>query len=138
MVFFDASAPYRAKVNAFNQQSFYGANQATIQLKEQERTIVPSQGGLNTTANETSHWEKENPHSSVIGDQAFMQSTSLWNTKFLEKEVNTIQYKQPPSSGYNRNHWVEHLEEIERNRVPNVIPSFNGNGNMVLIPDKNY
>lgn len=136
MVFFDASAPYRAKVSAFNQQSFYGANRATIQQKEQDRTETRSAGGLNTTALTQKDIDRENPHTSVIGQQAFLQSTSLWNTKFQEKEVNMIQYKQAPSYGFNRNYWVGHLLEIDKNRAT-FVPSFAGNGNMVLIPDVN-
>jgi hypothetical protein len=136
MVFFDASAPYRAKVSAFNQQSFYGANLATIQQKEQDRTETRSKGGLNTTALTQEDIDRENPHTSVIGQQAFLQSTSLWNTKFQETDVNKLQYIQAPQLGYVKNHWVEHLEEIDRNRVA-FVPSFAGNGNLVLIPDKN-
>jgi hypothetical protein len=137
MGFIDISKPYIAKVNAFNANSFYGAEQAKIQQKVQDRTETRSAGGLNDTAQETSYWEKENPHRSVLGDQAFLNNYGLWNTKFKEKEVNQIQYKQPPSVGYNRNYWVEHLEEIERNRVSNVKPSFNGNGEMTLEVDRN-
>ncbi len=136
-MFIDIGKEYRAKVNTFNAGSFYGAQQAKIQQLQQERTETRSAGGLNDTSQESSYWEKENPHRSVLGDQSYLAGTSLWNTKFKEKEVNTIQYKQPPSSGFNANRWTEHLEEIERNRVPNVVPAFNGNGSMVLIEDKN-
>ena len=137
MGFIDVSKPYREKVNAFNAGSFYGASQAKIQEKEQERTETRSKGGLNETAQETSYWERDNPHSSVIGDQSYMNNYGLWNTKFKEKEVNQIQYKQAPTYGFVKNHWTEHLEEIERNRVPNVIPHMVGDGNSVLIVDKN-
>lgn len=137
MGFIDVSKPYREKVAVFNASSFYGAEQAKIQQDVQDRTETRSKGGLNETAQETSYWEKDNPHRSVIGDQAFLQSTSLWNTKFKEKEVNKLQYIQAPQMGFVKNRWTEHLEEIERNRVKNVVPSFNGNGNMVLIVDKN-
>jgi hypothetical protein len=136
-MFIDIGKEYREKVNQFNANSFYGASQAKIQQKEQERTETRSAGGLNETAQETSYWEKDNPHSSVIGDQAFLQSTSMWNTKFKEKEVNQLQYIQQPQMGYNKNRWTEHLEEIERNRVSNVKPAFNGNGSMVLEVDRN-
>jgi hypothetical protein len=137
MVFVDVGKEYRTKVSAFNAGSFYGNNQASIQQKEQERTETRSAGGLNNTAQPTSYWEIDNPHRSVLGDQSFLNGYPLWNTKFKEKEVNQIQYKQPPSSGYNANRWTEHLEEIERNRVPNVIPHMVGDGNSVLIVDKN-
>lgn len=137
MGFIDISKPYREKVSEFNAGSFYGASQAKIQGKEQERTETRSAGGLNETAQETSYWEKDNPHSSVIGDQAFLQSTSLWNTKFKEKEVNKLQYIQAPQMGYNKNRWLGHIEEIERNRVSNIKPAFNGNGSMVLEVDTN-
>lgn len=136
-MFIDVGKEYRAKVNAFNAGSFYGASQAKIQQQEQERTETRSKGGLNETAKEPSYWEIDNPHTSVIGQQAFLQSTSLWNTKFKEKEVNMIQYIQPPTYGYVKNRWTEHLEEIERNRVSNVKPAFNGNGSMVLEVDNN-
>lgn len=136
-MFVDIGKEYRSKVNAFNAGSFYGANQATIQQKEQERTNTQSAGGLNNTAQPTSYWEIDNPHSSVLGDQAFLNGTFLWNTKFQEKEMNQIQHAQAPSMGYNRNYWVEHLEEIERNRVSNVKPSMVGDGKSVLTVDKN-
>lgn len=135
-MFIDIGKEYRSKVNEFNAGSFYGASQAKIQEKQQERTEVRSQGGLNETAEEESHWKIDNPHTSVIGQQAFLQSTSLWNTKFKEKEVNLIQYKQPPSVGYNKNRWIGHLEEIEAKRVA-IVPSFHGNGAMVLVEDYN-
>ena len=61
----------------------------------------------------------------------------VWNTKFKEKDVNKLQYIQQPQIGYNRNYRVEHLEEIERNRVSNVVPAFAGNGNLVLEVDNN-
>lgn len=137
MVFFDASAPYRAKVREFNNGSFYGSSQAVIQQKEQDRTETRSAGGLNTTALTQEQIDRENPHTSVIGDQAFLQSSFLWNTKFQEKEINKIQHVQAPQYGYVKNHKVDFLEEIERNRVANVVPSFAGNGNMVLIVDRN-
>ena len=137
MGFIDVSKPYREKVAVFNASSFYGASQAKIQQDEQDRTETRSKGGLNETAQETSYWEKENPHRSVLGDQAFLNGTSLWNTKFKEKELNKLQYIQSPQMGYVKNRWTEHLEEIERNRVKNVKPSFNGNGNMELEIDTN-
>jgi hypothetical protein len=135
MVFIDIGKEYRAKVNEFNAGSFYGASQAKIQQDEQDRTETRSAGGLNQTAQEPSYWETDNPHRSVQGDTDFLKSTSLWNTKFKEKEVNQLQYIQAPQYGYNKNRWVEHLEEIERNRVSNVKPSFNGNSSMVLEVD---
>ena len=136
MGFIDIGKEYRAKVNEFNAGSFYGTSQAVIQQKEQDRTETRSKGGLNETAQDPSYWEIDNPHRSVLGEQAFLNGTSLWNTKFKEKEINQIQYKQPPQYGYVKNYWIEHLEEIERNRVANVKPSFNGNGNMTLEVDK--
>ena len=136
-MFIDVGKEYRAKVNAFNAGSFYGAQQAKIQQLEQERTETRSAGGLNDTSQESSYWEKENPHRSVLGDQSYLAGTSLWNTKFKEIEVNKLQYIQPPSYGYNKNRWIDHLVEIEANRVPNVVPAFNGNGTMVLVEDKN-
>ena len=136
-MFIDIGKEYRAKVNAFNAGSLYGNELARIQQKEQDRTETRSAGGLNNTAQDPSYWAIDNPHRSVIGDQSFLNGTFLWNTKFKEKEMNQIQYKQPPQMGFVKNYWVEHLEEIERNRVPNVVPSFNGNGNMVLEIDKN-
>jgi hypothetical protein len=66
-----------------------------------------------------------------------MNNYGLWNTNFKQTEVNKLQYIQAPQKGYNKNRWVEHLEEIERNRVANVKPSFNGNGNLVLEVDRN-
>lgn len=137
MGFIDIGKPYREKVNAFNATSFYGAEQARIQQKEQDRTETRSAGGLNNTAQETSYWEKDNPHRSVLGDQAFLNNYGLWNTKFKQTEVNQLQYIQVPQMGFVKNKWTEHLEEIERNRVKNVKPSFNGNGKMTLIPDNN-
>ena len=137
MGFIDVSKPYREKVNAFNTSSFYGASQAKIQQDVQDRTETRSKGGLNETAQETSYWEIDNPHRSVLGDQAFLAGTSLWNTKFKEKEVNQIQYIQAPSYGFVKNRWIGHLEEIEANRVKNVKPSFNGDGSMVLKVDTN-
>jgi hypothetical protein len=136
-MFIDIGKEYRTKVNNFNAGSFYGANQAIIQQKQQDRTETRSAGGLDNTAQPTSYWEIDNPHRSVLGDQAYLNGTSLWNTKFKEKEVNQIQYIQAPQLGYVKNRWTEHLEEIERNRVPNVKPAFNGNGSMVLEVDKN-
>jgi hypothetical protein len=137
MGFVDTGKEYRAKVSAFNANSFYGASQAKIQQDEQNRTETRSKGGLNETAQETSYWEKENPHRSVSGDQSYMNNYGLWNTNFKQTEVNKLQYIQAPQKGYNKNRWVEHLEEIERNRVANVKPSFNGNGNLVLEVDRN-
>jgi hypothetical protein len=136
-MFIDIGKEYRTKVNNFNVSSFYGANQAKIQEKEQDRTETRSKGGLDETAQEPSYWEKENPHRSVLGDQSYMNNYGLWNTNFKQTEVNKLQYIQPPQKGYNKNRWVEHLEEIEANRVSNVKPSFNGNGNMVLEVDRN-
>ena len=137
MGFIDVGKEYRAKVNEFNAGSFYGASQAKIQQKEQERTETRSKGGLDDTAQPTSYWETDNPHRSVLGDQSFLAGTSLWNTKFKEKEVNQIQYIQAPKFGYVKNRWISHIEEIERNRVPNVKPAFAGNGSMVLEVDRN-
>lgn len=137
MGFIDIGKPYRKKVNAFNATSFYGAEQARIQEKQQDRTETRSAGGLNDTAQETSYWEKNNPHRSVLGDQAFLNNYGLWNTKFKQTEVNQLQYIQAPKMGFVKNKWTEHLEEIESNRVSNVKPSFNGNGKMTLIPDNN-
>jgi hypothetical protein len=136
-MFIDIGKEYRAKVGEFNINSFYGANLAKIQQDEQERTETRSKGGLNETAQESSYWEKDNPHSSVLGDQSYLNGTSLWNTKFKEKEVNKLQYIQAPQFGFNRNYWTEHLEEIERNRVSNVVPAMVGNGKMVLEVDNN-
>lgn len=135
-MFIDVGKEYRAKVNAFNAGSFYGSEQAKIQKKEQDRTETRSAGGLNDTAKETSYWEIDNPHRSVIGDQSFLNNYGMWNTKFKEKEINQIQYAAAPLVGYNRNYWVEHLLEIERNRVSNVKPAFNGNGSLTLEVDK--
>ena len=137
MAFIDIGKEYRTKVNNFNAGSFYGANQAVIQGKEQERTETRSAGGLNDTAQNEKYWEKDNPHRSVLGDQSFLAGTSLWNTKFKEKEVNQIQYIQQPQYGYNKNRWLGHIEEIEAKRVSNVKPAFNGNGSMVLERDYN-
>jgi len=137
MGFIDVGKPYRDKVSQFNATSYYGAEQARIQAKEQERTNTQSQGGLNDTAQEISYWERDNPHRSVIGDQSFLNGTALWNTKFKEKEINQIQYKQAPQTGFNMNYWTEHLEEIERKRVSNVVPSMVGNGKLVLEVDRN-
>jgi hypothetical protein len=137
MVFVDVGKEYREKVNSFNANSFYGASQAQIQQKEQDRTETRSAGGLNNTAEPTSFWERDNPHRSVLGDQAYLDGTSLWNTKFKETEVNKLQYIQAPQYGFVKNRWTEHLEEIERNRVPNVVPSMVGNGKMVLEVDNN-
>lgn len=135
-MFIDIGKEYRSKVNAFNATSFYGANQAKIQQNEQERVETRSAGGLDETAQPSSYWEIDNPHRSVIGDQAFMNNYGMWNTKFKEKEINKIQHVQAPQLGYNRNYWVDHLLEIEANRVPNVIPSMSGNGNLTLEVDK--
>jgi hypothetical protein len=137
MAFIDVGKEYRAKVSNFNAGSFYGAEQAKIQQKEQDRTETRSKGGLNETAHDENYWKIDNPHRSVLGDQSYLDGTSLWNTKFKETEVNKIQYKQAPSYGYNANRWISHLEEIEAKRVPNVVPAFNGNGSMVLEVDKN-
>ncbi len=137
MAFIDIGKEYREKVNQFNTGSFYGANQARIQGKEQERTETRSAGGLNDTAQNEKYWEKDNPHRSVLGDQSFLAGTSLWNTKFKEKEVNQLQYIQAPSYGYNKNRWLGHIEEIEAKRVSNVVNAFNGNGSMVLEVDYN-
>ena len=136
-MFYDVGKEYRAKMNAFNSTSFYGAEQARIQQKEQERTDIRSQGGLNNTAQEPSYWEKDNPHGSVIGNQSFLNNYGLWNTKFHQTDVNKLQYIQAPQYGFVRNKWTEHLEEIEANRVSKIVPSFNGNGKMVLVVDKN-
>lgn len=135
-MFIDIGKEYRQKVNAFNATSFYGANQAKIQQDQQDRTETRSAGGLNDTAQPSSYWEIDNPHRSVIGDQAFMNNYGMWNTKYKEKEINQIQHVQAPQVGFVKNHWVEHLEEIERNRVKNVIPSMSGNGNMTLEVEK--
>jgi len=137
MGFIDIGKEYRAKVNEFNAGSFYGTSQAVIQQKEQDRTETRSKGGLNETAQDPSYWEIDNPHRSVLGEQAFLNGTSLWNTKFKEKEVNQIQYIQQPQLGYVKNRWIEHLMEIDAKRVPNVKNAFNGNGEMVLEIDKN-
>ena len=136
-MFIDVGKEYRTKVNNFNANSFYGASQAVIQQKEQDRTETRSAGGLNETAQETSYWEIDNPHRSVIGDQSFLEGTSLWNTKYKEKEVNQLQYIQPPQLGFVKNRWISHLLEIEANRVSNVVPAFNGNGEMTLQVDNN-
>lgn len=137
MGFIDVGKEYRAKVNNFNAGSYYGAEQARIQQKEQDRTETRSAGGLNNTAQETSYWEIDNPHRSVLGDQAFLNNYGMWNTNFKEKEINQIQYLQAPQKGYNKNRWIEHLVEIEAKRVSNVKPAFNGDGTSVLVPDKN-
>jgi hypothetical protein len=136
-MFYDVSKPYRDKVAVFNATSFYGAEQAKIQQDVQNRTETRSQGGLNNTAQKPSFWEIDNPHRSVIGDQSHMNNYGMWNTKYKEKEVNKLQYIQAPQVGFVKNRWVEHLEEIERNRVSKIVPSFNGNGNMTLEVDKN-
>ena len=136
MGFIDIGKPYREKVNAFNATSFYTTNQAKIQQNEQDRVETRSTGGLDETAQPSSYWEIDNPHRSVIGDQAFMNNYGMWNTKYKEKEINQIQHKQPPQVGFVANRWIEHLVEIEKNRVPNVIPSMSGNGNMTLEVDK--
>lgn len=137
MGFIDVSKPYRDKVNNFNATNFYGDEQAKIQKKEQDRTETRSQGGLNNSILTPEDILRENPHRSVLGDQAFLNNYGLWNTKFKQTEVNQLQYIQKPQIGYVNNRRIEHLEEIERNRVPNVIPAFKGNGNMVLEVDKN-
>ena len=136
-MFYDVSKPYRDKVAVFNATSFYGSEQARIQQDVQNRTETRSQGGLNETAHEPSHWEKENPHRSVMGDQSYLNNYGLWNTKYKQTDVNKLQYIQAPQLGYVKNKWVEHLEEIERNRVSNIKPSFNGNGEMTLEIDNN-
>jgi hypothetical protein len=133
---FDVGKVYRDKVNAFNATSFYGSEQAKIQVKEQERSNPLSTGGLNDTAKEVSYWELDNPHSSVTGDQAYLQLNSGWTTKYKETEVNKLQYIQAPQYGYHKNYWVKHLLEIEANRVANVVPSMVGNGNLTLEVDK--
>jgi hypothetical protein len=136
-MFYDVSKPYRDKVAVFNATSFYGSEQARIQQDVQNRTETRSQGGLNETAHEPSYWEKENPHRSVMGDQSYLNNYGLWNTKYKQTDVNKLQYIQAPQLGYVKNKWVEHLEEIERNRVSNIKPSFNGNGEMTLEIDNN-
>lgn len=136
-MFYDIGKEYRDKVNTFNAGSFYGASQAKIQQKEADRTETRSAGGLNDVAQSSSYWEKDNPHRSVMGDQAFMNNYGLWNTKYKETEVNKLQYIQAPQMGYNKNRWTEHLEEIEAKRVKNVVPMMVGNGNMTLEIDKN-
>ena len=136
-MFVDVSKPYRDKVSQFNATSFYGSEQARIQKKIQDNTETRSQGGLNNSILTAEDIKRENPHRSVLGDQSFLNNYGLWNTKFKQTEVNQLQYIQMPQVGYNKNHKVEFLEEIERNRVANVVPAFNGNGNMVLEVDKN-
>jgi hypothetical protein len=136
-MFYDVSKPYRDKVAVFNATSFYGSEQARIQQDVQNRTETRSAGGLNETAQEPSYWEKENPHRSVMGDQSYLNNYGLWNTKYKQTDVNKLQYIQAPQLGYVKNKWVEHLEEIERNRVSNIKPSFNGNGEMTLEIDNN-
>ena len=135
MGFIDVGKEYRQKVDNFNATSFYGANQAKIQQKE--KTETRSAGGLNNSILTPEDIERENPHSSVIGNQSFLNNYGLFNTKFKEKDVNKLQYIQQPQIGYNVNYRVEHLEEIERNRVSNVVPAFAGNGNLVLEVDNN-
>ena len=137
MGFIDVSKPYREKVTAFNATSFYGDEQAKIQQKQQDRTETRSQGGLNNSILTPEDILRDNPHRSVLGDQAFLNNYGLWNTKYKEKDVNKLQYIQAPQIGYDNNRKTEHLEEIERNRVSNVIPAFNGNGNMTLEVDNN-
>lgn len=136
-MFVDVGKEYRQKVNNFNSTNFYGDEQAKIQKQTQNRTETRSQGGLNNSILTPEDIERENPHRSVIGDQSFLNGIPLWNTKFKQTEVNQVQYIQKPQVGYVNNRRIEHLEEIERNRVANVVPAFNGNGNMVLIPDNN-
>jgi hypothetical protein len=133
----DVGKEYRAKVNAFNASSFYGNQDAKIIQAQQDRTETRSQGGLNYTAREPAYWAIDNPHRSVQGDIDYLKGTSLWNTKYKETTVNQLQYIQAPQYGYNKNYWVEHLNEIERNRVGNVVPSQVGNGNMTLELDTN-
>lgn len=137
MGFIDVSKPYREKVTAFNATSFYGDEQAKIQQKQQDRTETRSAGGLNNSILTPEDILRDNPHRSVLGDQAFLNNYGLWNTKYKEKDVNKLQYIQAPQIGYDNNRKTEHLEEIERNRVSNVIPAFNGNGNMTLEVDNN-
>jgi hypothetical protein len=137
MVFYDVSKPYRDKVNVFNATSFYGAEQARIQQDQQNRTETRSAGGLDDTAQETSYWKIDNPVRSVIGDQAFLNNYGMFNPKFKQTEVNKLQYIQQPVMENIPNKWIDHLLEIEANRVPNVKPSFAGNGEMVLEVDKN-
>ena len=139
MGFIDIGKEYREKVNAFNATSFYGASQAQIQKNEQTRTETRSAGGLNDTAHDAKYWEIENPTRSVSADQTYLNNYGIWNTKYKEKEVNKLQYIQQPNYDYEKvsNRWVEHLEEIEANRVSNVKPAFNGNGNMTLEVDRN-
>ena len=138
---FDVGKDYRQKVNQFNSTSFYGNEQAKIIQREIERVDTKSEGGLNRKADEYSPetFKLHNPHRSVLGDQAFLNGIPLWTTKYEEKEVNKLQYIQPPKYGYVRNHKVDFLEEIEANRVSTIRKdSFNGNGNMTLKVDKIY
>lgn len=140
-MFFDVGKEYRQKVTAFNTSSLYGCEQAKIIQREIERIDTKSQGGLNRKADEYSPetLESRNPHSSVLGDQAVLRGIPLWTTKYEEKELNKVQYIQPPKFGYVRNHKVDFLEEIEANRVSTIrTDSFNGNGNMGLKVDKMY
>ena len=137
MGFIDVSKPYREKVTAFNATSFYGAEQARIQKKIQDNTETRSAGGLNNSILTPEDILRDNPHRSVLGDQAYLNNYGLWNTKYKEKDINKLQYIQAPQIGYDNNRKIEHLEEIERNRVSNVIPAFNGNGNMTLEVDNN-
>ena len=133
----DVGKEYRAKVNAFNATNFYGNNDAKIIQAQQDRTETRSQGGLNYTARDPAYWEIDNPHRSVVGDTDFLKGTSMWNTKYEEKTINQLQYIQAPQYGYNKNYWVEHINEIEAKRVSKVVPSQVGNGNMTLEIDRN-
>jgi hypothetical protein len=136
-MFYDIGKEYREKVAVFNQTSFYGSELARIQQNQQNRTETRSEGGLNDTAQETSYWKIDNPVRSVIGDQAFLNNYGMFNPKFKQTEVNKLQYIQQPLMNNTPNKWIDHLLEIEANRVPNVKPSFAGNGEMVLELDKN-
>ena len=135
MGFIDVGKEYRQKVDNFNATSFFSANQAKIQQKD--KTETRSAGGLNNSILTPEDIERENPHRSILGEQSYLNNYGVWNTKFKEKDVNKLQYIQQPQIGYNRNYRVEYLEEIERNRVSNVVPAFAGNGNLVLEVDNN-
>lgn len=139
MVFFDASAPYRARVNEFNASSFYGTGiiAANIIDADTKRSDNKSAGGLNETAQTPSYWAIDNPHTSVSAQlDKTIGDIGLWNTKYKVKEIDTMQYIQPPQYHTIKNKWTEHLEEIEANRVP-FRPYFNGNGNLTLEVDTN-
>lgn len=132
----DFAREYIAKVNAFNNTSFYGANHAKLNQVEQDRTETRSAGGLNYMARDPKYWEIDNPHRSIQSDYSKTDDYGMWNTKYEEVVVNKLQYTQLPKMGYDRNYWVEHLLEIEAKRVP-LMPnsSYNGNGNMTLTVD---